>query len=266
MTIPATPLEQFDPQAFGFYRDVLLRLRPAEVPFLIGGAYALANYTGIVRHTKDLDLFTRPADALRLLEVLEQAGYRTEMTFSHWLGKVFADEDFVDVIFSSGNGLCPVDDAWFANAPLAEVLGLPVRIVPVEEMIWQKAFLMERERYDGADVNHLLRARGATVDWQRLLARFGPHSRVLLSHLVLFGFVYPTEQGQIPSWLWKDLIDRLHNDSTAGEDPGVCWGPMLSREQYRIDIEAWGYRDARLPPCGPMTPDQIARWTAAIGH
>jgi hypothetical protein len=266
MAIPAIPLHEVDPDAFHFYRDVLARLHQAGVPCLIGGAYALASYTGIVRHTKDIDLFTRPGDAPAVLKVLERAGYRTEMTFPHWLGKAFSGQDFVDVIFSSGNGLCPVDDACFANAPLAEVLGFPVRLAPAEEMIWQKAFLMERERFDGADVNHLLRARGAILDWQRLRRRFGPHWRVLLAHLTLFGFVYPAEQGLIPAWLLQELADRLKEDKPASEGPEVCWGPVLSREQYLTDISCWGYSDARLPPWGRMTPEQVAQWTAAIGH
>jgi hypothetical protein len=265
-TPSVAPLEESDPHAFRFYGDVLERLDAGGVPFLIGGAYALGNYTGIVRHTKDLDVFTRPADAPRALGVLERAGYRTEMTFPHWLGKVFSAENFVDVIFSSGNGLCPVDDAWFAHAPAAQVLGHSVRLIPVEEMIWQKAFIMERERFDGADVNHLLRARGAGLDWQRLLSRFGPYWRVLLSHLILFGFVYPAEQAQVPAWLLKGLTERLLHESPVGGEQDLCRGSVLSREQYLMDLEVWGYRDARLPPSGRMTPKQITHWTAGIGH
>ena len=63
--------------------------------------------------------------------------------------------------------------------------------MPVEEMIWSKAFLMERERFDGADVPHLMRARQQRSNWPRLLPRFGEHWRVLLAHLVLFPYVYP---------------------------------------------------------------------------
>ena len=51
---------------------------------------------------------------------------------------------------------------------------MPVLLAPPEEMIWSKAFVCERERYDGADVNHLLRACGRQMDWQRLLAALRP--------------------------------------------------------------------------------------------
>jgi hypothetical protein len=39
-------------------------------------------------------------------------------------------------------------------------------------MIWSKAFVMERERFDGADVAHLLRSMGPRLDWDRILRRF----------------------------------------------------------------------------------------------
>src|SRR4051812_31197973 len=106
-------LEELDPQAFRFYRDALEVLRRPGIPFLVGGAYALGSYTGIVRHTKDLDIFVRPGDAPKALQAFAAARYRTQMTFPHWLAKVFFEQDFVDVIFSSGNGLCTVDDSWF---------------------------------------------------------------------------------------------------------------------------------------------------------
>ena len=44
----------------------------------------------------------------------------------------------------------------------------------------------------------------------------------------------------------------------------MCSGTLLSRAQYLIDIEHWGYRDARLVPPAVMTDAQVDRWTAAI--
>jgi hypothetical protein len=256
---------ELDARAFAFYREALAAVRAAGVPFLVGGAYALAHYTGIVRHTKDLDLFTRPADAPRVLQALAAVGYKTEMTFPHWLGKAFAGEDFVDVIFCSGNGLCPVDDAWFAHAVGARVMGVDVHLCPAEEMIWQKAFIMERERFDGADVLHLLRARGAHLDWPHLLARFGSHWRLLLGHLILYGYVYPAEQDRIPAAILRELVGRLLEPPEEGP-ARLCRGSLLSRAQYLIDTEEKGYLDARLPPWGRMTSEQVTHWTAAIEH
>jgi hypothetical protein len=48
---------------------VLKTLQASEIPFLVGGAYAFERYTGIVRHTKDLDIFIRKNDCDRLFEI-----------------------------------------------------------------------------------------------------------------------------------------------------------------------------------------------------
>jgi len=201
--------DELDPSARGFYRRTLALLSESGVQFLVGGAYALARYTGIERHTKDFDIFIRSGDYDTVMKVLERAGCRTELTFPHWLGKAHCGDSFIDVIFSSGNGIARVDEEWFEHSVDGEVLGLPVRLCPAEEMIWSKAFIMERERYDGADIMHLLRACGDRLDWPRLLRRFGPHWRVLLKHLVMFGFVYPCERNRIPRAVMRELLDRL---------------------------------------------------------
>jgi hypothetical protein len=248
-----------------FYCQALVALQAAQVPFLVGGAYAFAYYTGITRHTKDFDIFVHPHDYDRAGAVLHAAGFHTELTFPHWLGKALCQGDCIDVIFSSGNGVARVDAAWFTHAVTSEVFGIPVQLCPPEEMLWSKGYIMERERYDGADMVHLLRACSASLDWPRLLARFGPHWRVLLSHLILFGFVYPAEQARLPTWVMQDLLQRV--DSEIHEAPAadqVCQGTLLSRAQYLVDIAAWGYHDARLVPTGYMTAADIAHWTAAI--
>jgi hypothetical protein len=254
-----------DPAGREFYRRVLESLERSGIPYLLGGAYAFSGYTGIARHTKDLDVFLREADVERALAVLEAEGYPGEMTFAHWLAKARHGDYFVDLIFSSGNGVAVVDDGWFDHATEGEALGVPVLLCPVEEMIWSKAFIMERERFDGADVLHLILARGETMDWKRLLERFGPNWRVLLSHLILFNFVYPFESGRIPAFVLADLLSRLRAETALPPNPErVCRGTLLSRSQYLVDIGTWGYEDARVVPTGSMKPDEVERWTAGI--
>ena len=254
-----------DPRLYTFYSQALAALRESNVPFLIGGAYALQHYTGATCPTKDLDLFVFPRDRHRALGVLQALGYHTVLTSPHWLGKAFCGEDHLDVIFSSGNGIAEVDNLWFTHAVDGYLYGIPVRLCPPEEMLWSKAYIMERERYDGADMVHLLRACGEYLDWSRVLRRFGPHWRVLLSHLILFGFIYPAEGDRIPYWVMQELIQRLQHDthSPSGSER-LCQGTLLSRAQYLVDIDTWGYHDARRPPTGRMSAEDIARWTAAI--
>ena len=108
---------------------------------------------------------------------------------------------------------------------------------------------MERERYDGADIAHLLRACAERLDWSRLLERFDSHWRVLLSHLVLFGFVYPYERGRIPPFVMDTLLGRLQGEAQPPPAAGrLCQGTLLSRVQYATDLDRWGYEDVRLLP------------------
>jgi hypothetical protein len=253
------------PETADFYREAMATLEAAGVPVLVGGAYAYARYTGIVRHTKDFDVFLRPGDFGRALDVLARKGWKTERTFSHWLGKAWHGDDFVDLIFSSGNGVAQVDDLWFEHAVEETVLDRPARLVPAEEMLWSKAFIMERERFDGADVAHVLHSRAAVLDWDRLLRRFEPRGgwRVLLAHLVLFGYIYPGDAQLIPGHVLTALAGRLSDDAPSPEDERVCRGPILSRSQYLVDVLQWGYEDARLRPEGTMSPEEVARWTIA---
>jgi len=258
----------FDTPARQCYHTALHVLRTAGAPFVVGGAFAFRYYTGITRHTKDLDLFIRPRDLERTLGALEGAGYRTEVTYRTWLAKGYLGDHFIDVIFNLGNGIRPVDDDWFAHALGAELFGEPVRISPPEEMLWSKAFTMARDRYDGADVAHLLRACGDRMDWPRLLRRFGEHWPVLYGHLIHFRYIYPGEGHQIPGWVMEEFAGRLRDSlgtppAVARRSPPLCRGPYLGAEQYDVDTEEWGYQDARLRPWGTMSPDDLAQWKEA---
>jgi hypothetical protein len=252
--------------AFSPYRPALLGLNQRQAPYLVGGTFAFAHYTGIARPTKDLDLFVRRQDRDRVLEALRSLGWQTQVAFPHWLAKAQRGVHSIDVIHGAGNGIAMVDSEWFAHARPGNVLGVSTRLAPPEEMIWSKSFVMEKYRFDGADVAHLLLRQGPTLDWKRLLHRFGRHWRVLLAHLVLFDFIYPGQK-VIPPSLIVALAQRAAHEETngrpaRGSDP-VCQGVLLSRKQYRVDTEAWGLRDARLDPDVAMTPGDIVDWTAA---
>jgi len=248
-----------------FYCTALDALREASIEFLIGGAFALRFYTGIGRNTKDLDLMIRPEDVERTLVIYRDLGFHADYAFSHWLAKAHCGEYLIDIIFRAGNGLCEVDDGWFSNARETEIFDRTLPIAPPEEMIWQKAYIMERERFDGADVLHLLRSAAREMDWQRLLARFGEDWRVLLSHLVIFGFVYPGERHLIPAEVLHPLLERAKaNESETRSGSPICQGTLLSRAQYLVDVERWGFADARVESRPKITLRELVEWTNAI--
>jgi hypothetical protein len=255
---------QLPSRAALFYKPVLQTLQRADLPFLIGGSLAMAFYMHLPRRPKDLDIFVRREDCESILSALAACGYRTEVLHGHWLSKAWHDDLFIDFIFSSGNGLSKVDDSWFDQSRKVRFLGLPVRICSPEDIVWSKAFIMDRERFDGADIAHLIRDAGHTFDWKQLLDRFGEHWRLLLTHLLLFRFIYPTER-IVPRWLMDELLDRARQDYDREGDPDrLCQGTLLSRDQYLSDIELYGYTDGRVEPNGKMTEQEVNEYTSFI--
>lgn len=246
-----------------FYQDAFAILEDAKIPFLIGGAFAQSRHTQRDRDTKDLDIILRREDVGRMLRAFQHAGYEASVPFPHWLAKIHSSSHYLDVLFGSGNGVVRVDDLWFTHASETVVLNRKVKLCPPEELIWSKAFVQERERFDGADVVHLLYAHARTLDWDRVLARFDQHWPVLFSHIVIFMFAYPDRRDDIPRRVVEELSSRLRR-LAPNEHEHVCYGTLVSREQYLYDVNVLGYEDARLEPRGGMTKQDLEIWTEAI--
>jgi hypothetical protein len=237
---------QIDPVEQQVHGRALALLQDAGISPMVGGAYAMRTHAGLWRDTKDLDLFVRKEQVAEALQLLARAGYQTEITDPLWLAKAFHGPYFIDLIFSSGNGIAVVDEKWEERAPRADVLGREALIVPAEEMIWQKAYIQERERFDGADIHHLLRCRGAQLDWEHMLRRFADHWPILLGHLVSFRFSFPCDKEQVPTWVMRELLERLtREEDEPAPAARICRGTLLSRQQYLSEVNEHGYRDAR---------------------
>lgn len=232
------------PRAVDFYVESLRLLAESKIPFLLSGTYALSCFTGIVRPTKDLDVFCKAGDAPRILAHFKERGYQIEVEDERWIGKVWRDTDFFDIIYNISTASIPITEDWFRDVYQAEVYGTIVRITPPTEFILSKLFLQDRYRYDGADVAHVILKQHDQIDWKRLLDAMELYWEVLLIHILNFRFVYPTRRDLVPRWLFDELLDRLHAQAelpAAGID--ICRGRLLSPRDYVIDIGEWGFAD-----------------------
>ena len=231
-------------EAHQFYREVLGMLNNSGVPFMIGGAFALFEYTGIFRDTKDLDVFCKASEYSGILKFFSDKGYRTELTDVRWLAKIFSEDYFIDVIFDTVNNICRVDDTWYENAVEAEFEGVKIKLIPPEELIWAKIYVQNRERYDGADVNHLILKKGKNLNWKRLMDHMEQHWHLLLIQILLFQFVYPSEfHNIIPKWLFDLLVKRANEQYDLPPSiEKVCRGPIIDQTQYGVDIKEWSYK------------------------
>ena len=231
------------------YKRALGALNQAGVPYVIAGAYAIYEHTGIYRQTKDLDLFCEPRAVVPAMEALKAAGFRTRLEQSHWLAKALDDPYFVDIIYGMGNGLALIDEDWYRHSKPAILAATQVRVAPAEELIWHRLFISERHRQDMADIAHLILTMGHVMDWNRLVAKTGEHWPLLLAQVQMFRYVYPGYHDQVPKWVLRELLERAGRDAMV--EPGsdrehdTTRGTLISRFSFAIDVNEWGFRDLR---------------------
>ncbi len=231
-----------------FYKEALDLLKESGVEFMLGGAFAMFHYTGIYRDTKDLDIFCKPADYPKILKFFSERGYEAVTYDVRWLAKVFKGEYFIDIIFDTVNNICRVDDTWLENAPTVTFLDREVKILAAEELVFCKVYVQNRERFDGADVNHVLLKAGKNFDWNRVMRRMDPHWHILLASLVMFQFVYPSEYREIiPQSLFEELLERAREQyDIPAPFEKVCRGPIIDQTQYAIDVKEWDYKTVTI--------------------
>jgi hypothetical protein len=229
------------------YRRALQAVNEAGVPYVIAGAYAIYEHTGIYRQTKDLDLFFEPSAVLPAVRALRAAGFKTRLEDLHWLAKGMIGDRFVDLIYGMGNGVAQIDGQWFQHSRPGVLAAQQVRIAPAEELIWHRLFISERHRHDVSDILHLLVCVGDTLDWERLIMRVGPHWPLLLAQLQTFSFVYPGYRSNVPAWVMEQLIEQARADIGRDEEEAadVTRGTLISRFSFTIDTREWGFSDPR---------------------
>jgi predicted nucleotidyltransferase len=242
---PPGILLQPAPEAEAFYCEVLRMMAESGIPFLLSGTFALACYTGIDRPTKDVDVFAKAGDALRLLSWFREHGFDTVVVDERWLARITRGELFVDIIYNMPTSSTHVTDEWFEKAPTSELFGTTVRLIPPTEFVWSKIFVQDRHRYDAADIAHMILKCRDEIDWKRLLSRMELYWEVLLMAVLNFRFVYPSERDAIPKWLLLELIDRVrYQADTKPPAKRVCRGRIFSPRDYAIDVDQWGFSEA----------------------
>ncbi|GAB2686000.1 nucleotidyltransferase family protein [Mucilaginibacter koreensis] len=239
-----TDIKEQRKEAYDFYKEALSHLNESGTRFMLGGAFAMFKYTGIYRDTKDLDVFCKPDEYTKILKHFADKGYRVELTDVRWLAKVFHGDYFIDIIFDTVNNICTVDDSWYEHSSQGEFAGTQVHFIPAEELIWCKIYVQNRERFDGADVNHILLKQGKDLDWNRLMRLLNPHWHLLLAQILMFQFVYPADFHEvIPKWVFDELITRANEQyDLPPAVEKVCRGPVIDQTQYSIDIKEWNYK------------------------
>lgn len=228
------------------YKLALGALNAAGIAYVVAGAYAIYEHTGIYRETKDLDVFVEPTQLVEAMRVLKAAGMRARLEQPHWLAKATRGDLFIDMIFGMGNGLAMIDHDWYRYSRPAILAATPVRVAPAEELLWHRLFISERHRQDMADIVHLMVCVGHAMDWNRILHKTAEHWPLLLAQVQMFDYVYPEHRDGVPRWLREELLERARAEA-ARERSGerVTRGPLISRFSFTIDVHEWQMHDLR---------------------
>jgi hypothetical protein len=255
---PLTPPDHFEAPASdeSFYAEVVRLMAESGIPFLLSGTYALSCYTGIVRPTKDVDVFAKAGDALRMLSFFKDHGFTVQIVDERWLYRVTREEQFVDIITNMPTSQTHVTDDWFVDAPEATLFDTSVCLVPPTQFVWSKIFVADRYRYDGADVAHMILKRHEDIDWKQLISSMELYWEVLLMAVLNFRFVYPSERNLVPRWVMDELLGRLGAQlEMPAAEKKVCRGRIFSPRDYMIDVNEWGFSE----PVGNLEEDYAKR-------
>jgi hypothetical protein len=241
-SLPVTssvPMEVPEEQAT-LFEEVLSVLEEKRVPYAVSGAFALRQHTGICRFTKDLDLFMTAESSKRAFAYLRERGFDCEVCDPVWLAKARKDEFFVDLITGMSNGVIVVEDSWIERARPAVVHGVTTRVLAPEELVASKLFVAKRERFDGADIAHVIYGTYKAFDWKRELDLVGENWEILFWSLVLFRYVYPAQTHYVPSEVWQELLEKFQK-ALATRDPKARFrGSLVDENMFAIDLNEWG--------------------------
>lgn len=217
---------------------LMLGRRAAEevrVPFLLGGAMALATYTGRWRNTKDIDFFVRPENRDRLVGALRDAGfedYFEQLPYDRtWIFRGWRNGVILDVIWDLPNHRVDVDDAWFAWARPVRLRDQHFRAIPIEELIRVKLYVMQRERCDWVDVLNALAGSFEVIDWDHLIARAGRDEALVQAVLVIFNWLCPGRAAALPPVLRR----RFALEEIGTSEPAE----MEARRVRLFDSRPW---------------------------
>ena len=206
------PAEQWD-----VLRDGTEAMEQAGAPFLLAGALALATYTGHWRNTKDIDVVIKETDREGVIESLKQAGFEDyfdrENYDRSWIFRGFKDGVLFDVIWALPNHRVGIDDAWFTRAQSILLNGRSYAVVPSEELIRVKLYVMQRERCDWVDVLNVIAASVEQISWPWLVERMGRDLPLLHAALAIFNWMCPGRAHALPGWLRKQFaLPRVETD------------------------------------------------------
>ncbi|HEV8540879.1 MAG TPA: hypothetical protein VGR78_00675, partial [Verrucomicrobiae bacterium] len=192
------------------YHDAIRAVGKTGAHFLLGGAFGLASYTGRLRNTKDLDFFVLPWEKDKVVDSLTKAGfedYYPQLAYDRgWIYRATRDGTIVDTIWQTPNRRTEVDGTWFQRSRTIILRNEALEIIPAEELLTIKLYVLQRDRCDWPDLLNLLYSTVGELDWAHVIHRLGAEEALLNGLLHVFNWLAPEQAREIPA----EIRARFH--------------------------------------------------------
>lgn len=195
------------PEQWSVYACILHQACQEQIPFALGGGLALGYYTGTLYRSKDLDIYISPEHKDRLIAMMDRCGMADYFDVQEydrgWIYRGHSQGVIVDAIWSMANRRTVVDEIWTSAGPMVQLCGESFRVIPAEELLWSKLYVLQRDRCDWPDLLNLLSCTGPRLDWQHLAARVAEDRPLLKALMAVFAWVNPDRAMVIPRRVWE---------------------------------------------------------------
>jgi hypothetical protein len=228
-------------EQWNVYQCVLDRLSASNVPFALGGGLALSVYTEKFRRSSDIDLYVLRGHRDRIVQMMTGCGLKdyfdVKSYVRDWIYRGHIGDVIVDAIWAMANKRADVDEHWLTTGPMVHMFGRGFRVIPAEELMWSKLYVLQRDRCDWPDIINLLYSAGPRLDWDHLLSRVAEDRPLLQGVLSVFAWVCPERAALIPRRVWSSL--ELMLPHPAGDPEG------RPERKDLLDTRPWLFAERR---------------------
>jgi hypothetical protein len=151
----------------GTLKRVAAALKQSEIPFALGGSFAVYAHGG---HSSDhdVDFLIREEDKERALDELSGVGFEVEQPPEDWLVKVYDEGRMVDLIFRPVES--PVTDATLRDTVLLSVEAINMPVISATQLMIHKLLSYTQHYCDFATGLPVARSLREQIDWDRVRA------------------------------------------------------------------------------------------------
>ncbi|GGQ77975.1 nucleotidyltransferase family protein [Couchioplanes azureus] len=140
-------------------------LKQAEIPFALGGSFAVYAHGG---HSSDhdVDFLIREQDKERALAELSAVGFEVAQPPEDWLVKVYDEGRMVDLIYRPVES--PVTDATLRDTVMRPVEAISMPVLSATQLMVHKLLSYTQHYCDFATGLPVARSLREQIDWDRV--------------------------------------------------------------------------------------------------